>query len=64
MIAIVETVYEEFFGEPNIGLMSMGFISLHAKQHKTNVLWTWIFMRLYALLGLLHSRCLDLLEAL
>jgi len=37
--------------------MSGGFISLHAKPHKTHVLWTWIlFMKPEALLELLNPR--------
>ena len=40
-VTFVVTVYREFFCEPNSNLhvMSRGFISLHAKPHKTHVYW-------------------------
>ena len=44
-VTFVVTVYGEFFGEPNYSTphkMSGGFIRLHAKPHKTHVLWTWV----------------------
>ena len=43
-VTFVVTVYGEFFGEPNSSPheMSGEFISLHAKPHKTHVLWTWV----------------------
>ena len=38
-VTFVVTVYGEFFGEPNSSPLEMsgGFISLHAKPHKTHV---------------------------
>ena len=43
-VTFVVTVYGEFFGEPNSSSheMSGGFISLHARPHKSHVLWTFI----------------------
>ena len=54
---------QRVFGEPNSSphVMIGGFISLHAKPHSALDLG---FMRLLALLGLLHPCCLNLLEAL
>ena len=44
-VTFVVTVYREFFSELNISphVMSGGFISLHAKPHKTHVLWTGFY---------------------
>ena len=43
-VTFVVTVHGEFFGEPNSSPheMSGGIVSLHAKPHKTHVLWTWV----------------------
>ena len=43
-VTFVVTVYGEFFSEPNNSrhVMSGGFISLHAKPHKTHVLLTLV----------------------
>ena len=44
-VTFVVTVYEEFFSEPNSSqhIISGGFISLHAKPHKTHVLWSLVY---------------------
>ena len=56
-VTFVVTVYGEFFGEPKSSPyeMSGGFISQHAKPHKTRALDLG-FMRLEDLLGLLNPR--------
>ena len=62
-VTFMVTVYREFFGEPKSSPheMNRGFLSLHAKPHKTHDICALDlgFMRLEALLGLLSPHHID-----